>query len=399
MAPLSVLPVLIALFTAVATTSIIVKFSRSRCLAVAGRNESIDGLRGFLAFFVFLHHSAVWYFYIRSDKWEVPPSNLYTHLGESSVAFFFMITGFLFFSKLLNGRKNEVDFGRLFISRFMRLTPLFVFVVLITFMIVAVISNGKLQEPLPKLLLNAIRWLGFTFTGGPDINGVKHTWVIVAEVTWSLPYEWFFYFSLPLFAFLLRIKTPLPYLIAGIVFLSCCLVVWRPQLYHLFSFLGGIIAAGLVRINGFEKFSKCNIASILIISLVSTAIFIYPSAYELVPLLLLAAAFSLIAGGNSLWGLLVNQVAKIMGEMAYSIYLLHGIILFFTFNFLIGLHDARLYSPTQHWMIVVALTPVLILTSHFTYQLIELPAMQNTNAVTNWFRSPKPAMTEAITKL
>lgn len=70
-----------------------------------GRNDSIDGLRGYLAFFVFLHHSLVWYFYIKTGSWNVLDSHFYNHLGQTSVVFFFMITGFLFYAKLLNKDK------------------------------------------------------------------------------------------------------------------------------------------------------------------------------------------------------------------------------------------------------------------------------------------------------
>lgn len=111
MDPVSVLPAIAAFAVAVVTAFILAKrFGEPR---PQGRFATIDGLRGFLAFFVFLHHSCIWYFYLRSGKWEVPPSNLYTHFGESSVALFFMITGFLFLSKLIEDRSKKIDWERL----------------------------------------------------------------------------------------------------------------------------------------------------------------------------------------------------------------------------------------------------------------------------------------------
>ncbi|MFC6337438.1 acyltransferase family protein [Pseudomonas karstica] len=61
-----------------------------------GRFVTIDGLRGYLAFFVFLHHSCIWYYYLQSGVWALPPSRLFVHFGQMGVALFFMITGFLF---------------------------------------------------------------------------------------------------------------------------------------------------------------------------------------------------------------------------------------------------------------------------------------------------------------
>ena len=70
--------------------------------SITSRNASIDGMRGLLALFVFLHHACIWYFSLSTGQWKIPPSYFYTHLGQSSVALFFMITAFLFSNKLLD---------------------------------------------------------------------------------------------------------------------------------------------------------------------------------------------------------------------------------------------------------------------------------------------------------
>ena len=128
MSPVSPLPALACLLVAMATAYLLgKKFGVPSSL---GRFNSIDGLRGYLAFFVFLHHASIWYFYLQTGKWALPPSNLYTQFGHSSVFLFFMITGFLFFSKLIDGRTQTIDWGKLFVSRLLRLAPLYLFWVL-----------------------------------------------------------------------------------------------------------------------------------------------------------------------------------------------------------------------------------------------------------------------------
>ena len=111
---ISPLPVVIALCVAFITSMALTKIFGSP--PVQGRFSSIDGLRGYLAFFVFLHHSCIWYFYLRTGKWVLPPSNLYIHLGQIAVALFFMITGFLFFSKLIDGKTRGLDWTKIFVS-------------------------------------------------------------------------------------------------------------------------------------------------------------------------------------------------------------------------------------------------------------------------------------------
>lgn len=102
-------------------------YDRLSISTTSGRFFTIDGLRGYLAFFVFLHHSCIWYYYLGSGVWANPPNRVFVHFGQIGVSLFFMITGFLFFSKMLDSRKSGVDWLRLYSSRFLRLTPLYVF--------------------------------------------------------------------------------------------------------------------------------------------------------------------------------------------------------------------------------------------------------------------------------
>lgn len=384
MNPVSPLPAITCLFIAFVTSFLLAKMFGSP--PDQGRFSTIDGLRGYLAFFVFLHHSSIWYFYLRTGHWEVPPSNLYTHFGQSSVALFFMITGFLFFSKLIDGRVKRIDWGKLFISRFLRLAPLYFFVVFALFIVVARLSDGVLNEPVFKLLKDVVRWLGFTVLGAPDLNSIENTATIIARVTWSLRYEWMFYFSLPALAVLVRATPPLPYILLGISSIAV-LIMSDPQIHHLMAFLGGIIASLLVRWDSFRIFAAKRISSFVIIGCLYVAVSVFPSAYGFAPLLLLSAVFSLIASGNSLFGILASPVSRTLGELAYGIYLLHGITLFVTFNFIIGLPASSALSPISHWLIALGVTPILICICFVTFRFVERPSMQSTPIVTAWIRS------------
>ena len=58
------------------------------------RFATINGLRGYLALFVMLHHACMWFVLVQTGKWDVPRPNLYGPLGQASVLMFFMITSF-----------------------------------------------------------------------------------------------------------------------------------------------------------------------------------------------------------------------------------------------------------------------------------------------------------------
>ena len=104
-------------------------------------------------------------------------------------------------------------------------------------------------------------------------------------------------------------------------------------------------------------------------------------------MLLIAIAFSIIACGNTLFGLLITPASRTLGEMSYSIYLLHSILLFVTFNFMVGSVEPHALSPLAHWFVIVGITPILVSTCFVTFMLIENPAMRSTEHVTNWVRS------------
>ena len=308
MSPVSPIPVVFAVLTALLTTFIIMK--RFGAPPLQGRFASIDGLRGYLAFFVYIHHSCIWYFYLQSGKWAVPPSAMYTHFGQKSVDIFFMITGFLFFSKILNGKSKPVDWLNLYVSRFLRLVPLYLFAITMLLIIVAYLSDWKINEPAPKLVGNIIRWLAFTISGAPDINGIYSTSIIIARVTWSLPFEWYFYFLLPIFALIANIRPPITYIFLSflcILFLTTSKIEYN----YLLIFFGGIVASFLSRTENF-----CNIAvkwpsSVVVIVCIGIAVFgSFHSAYKVIPLILLTVAFSLVASGNSLFGILTSAISR-----------------------------------------------------------------------------------------
>ena len=166
----------------------------SRGRVVSGRFSTIDGLRGYLALFVFIHHSVIWFAYTRTGVWSLPNSNLYILLGQASVSLFFMITSFLFFDKLLVKRKNNFDWIGFFVGRVCRLFPLYIVAMLCLFFLVAIISHGEIKDS-PLAILNSLtRWIGFSVLGAPDVNLVNAN-LITAGVTWSLPYEWCFLFN------------------------------------------------------------------------------------------------------------------------------------------------------------------------------------------------------------
>jgi peptidoglycan/LPS O-acetylase OafA/YrhL len=387
MSPIGIILPLVCLLLSVATAkSLVSLFGVPRPL---GRFVSIDGLRGYLALAVFISHTAVWYYYVRTGRWEDPPSRLYVHFGQSSVALFFMITGFLFYSKLLDCRGRSIDWTRLYVSRLLRLFPLYLFAIVVMFVILAYLSDGELKVSTPMLLYGCLHWVIFSILGGPDINGVKDTATIIAGVTWSLSYEWFFYASLPVLGLPLFVPVPKRYLVLSIVGIVGFLML-RPFPMRLLAFVGGIAAAVLVRNVALCNLAKKPSATVLAIGCICLTLSRFSTAYAPLPLLLLSVAFVIVACGNTLFGVLTNSCSRMLGDMSYSIYLLHGILLFCVFRFLIGVDRAAALSTMEHCAAVIFCTPILIIASFVTYRMIELPGMRRVPQVEAWLHTHFP---------
>ncbi|AZE73133.1 Acetyltransferase [Pseudomonas synxantha] len=380
---------LVVILVALLTTSTISKTLVPP--AEHGRFLTIDGLRGYLAVFVFLHHSYIWFQYLRSGIWSAPASKLFVHLGQGGVALFFMITGFLFFSKILESRNKGVDWVRLYVSRFLRLTPLYVLSMFLLFVIVAVVTYGQPVESIKKITVDALQWLTFTIAGTPDLNGLQRTIVVNAGVAWSLPYEWFFYTSLPILAMLVGVKTPKTALLISAVSVVAFGMHYLQEEYQ-WLFLGGMVAAVLVRFDRFTSFARRKVSTFIVVGLLAYIVVRYPYLYTKTnPTCMLIVVFCLIAGGNSIFGILTHRLSRSLGELAYSIYLLHGILLYVVFKFIVGFSAASKLTSVEHWSIIVLLTPVLVAICGLTFRFIEKPSMQHTSSITAKLRSIFPS--------
>lgn len=333
----------------------------------------IDGLRGYLAFFVFLHHSYIWHEYLSTNKWEEPESNLFNHFGQSSVSLFFIITAFLFITKILESKTPEFNWNNYIKSRFFRMFPMYFVTVIIVLIIVAFVSNFEQKDSFFNCFKSILSWLFFSINGSVDINGMKDTFVIFSAVSWTLPYEIMFYFLLPLFALFYKIKVPFATIAMFTLTFVIIAVINKSSLRNYIPFIGGIV--GAIFINKFKNGTifKNWIFTFIAIGLLFILIFNFHSGRKLIPILLSTIIFIIIASGNSFFGLFSNVISRQLGQITYSIYLIHGVVLFIVFRFIIGFKRASELQVTEYWgVITLCIVPIIII-SQLTFKYIELP--------------------------
>jgi peptidoglycan/LPS O-acetylase OafA/YrhL len=342
--------------------------------AGAERVTTLDGLRGYLALAVVFHHGAIYHGYLESGAWQLPPSHFYALAGPMGVALFFMITGYLFWGRLVSAG-GMLDWRSLYIGRVFRLGPVYFLAVGIMFAVIFASTGLVLNVSVWELARQVGSWLILGVIKGPKLNGFEHTEQILAGVTWTLRYEWLFYFSLPLLAWALRKgyrHLPLAGLIVALPALVLLFIPPNRDVYATVLFGLGMLTASLQQA-GLAVRLPDGLASVVVLGLLGSVLF-FDTAYQTAPMLLMGAAFCLIANGCTVFGLLTLRPAYRLGAISYGIYLLQGLALaaFFRPD---AMRAYGLSSPWAHWSLVAASLLLLLAGSALAHVLLERPGI------------------------
>ena len=349
--------------------------------AEAGKFVCIDGLRGYLSLLVFVHHAALWFAVSQGHPWGQGQTRFLTNVGPVAVTLFFMITGFLFIRKVASST-SSVAWGEMYTHRLFRLAPLYLVAVVAIACIALSVAPGT--EPPLTIAAELLAWSAFGVFGQPPIARFVQTSQISASVVWTLTVEWFFYLVLPTIAVGLGRPTPprillITVALAAFVVFESADVGWLSWTYGVdpfIGFVGGPIALYLSGKATMHRLARSAVGSVVTIALVVAA-FRLPGGVPQV--LLLSVAFSMIACGCSVFGLLTRPWSLFMGQGGYGMYLFHGILLYLVFGL-----TTRTLAAGWHWAIVVAITPLLVLGSTLAFVAIERPGIRAGRSAGRW---------------
>lgn len=349
------------------------------------RRNALTGFRGLLAFGVFMHHAVLWSQYAHHRVWR--DSEGFRQFGESRVVLFFMLATTLFYGRLIDTRGGRLDWLKLYVSRLLRLGPAYWMAMGLMIATIAWATLHRIDRAGTAIALRSwtdildscAAWLGFSMLGMPAIDGYVNTPVVTAAVTWTLPYEITFYLLLPLLALPLRVKMPATTLGLGLG-AAVWLAAWAPDPVLCLPFAGGMAVALLVRVPAVLPVLRHRASGGAAMAAMTAVIFLFPTAHALVPMLLLAFAMAVVAADNDLFGILGWRAAQALGNWAYSLYLLHGIVLYAVFMLLIGAQRAARLTPLEYAGVIVAITPVVLACAWASQRWIESPPMRGVAA-------------------
>jgi peptidoglycan/LPS O-acetylase OafA/YrhL len=334
----------------------------------------IDGLRGYLALSVAIHHFIFWLQFTRLDGGcSHLGINIFSSLGNGAVALFFMITGLVFYPRVLTGFRRTSWPGT-YITRAFRLLPLAIVSVAIVTIIIAFRTGRGLDSSYPA---GALQWI--TGWSEPALLGYDDSGRINFYVLWSLWYEWLFYiFVLPACALgtdLLRGRLPSWTLPATLLLVTIALRHWVGGLVtYLPLFAIGMLAFECrLRTTILEMFKARWVAIPALVSLLigmSSA----PTPYSYAQLPFYGFFFIAVACGNDIFGSLRTKGSLVLGECSYGIYLLHGIVL--SLQFVEGVSITNWFSINQLPILMPAVGLIACCVTSVTYLLIERPCIR-----------------------
>jgi peptidoglycan/LPS O-acetylase OafA/YrhL len=154
------------------------------------------------------------------------------------------------------------------------------------------------------------------------------------------------------------------------------LAAWAPDPMLCLPFVGGMGVALLVRVPAVLPLMRHRASAAAAMAAMTAVIFLFPTAHALVPMLLLAFAMAVVAADNDLFGILRWRAPQAVGRWAYSLYLLHGIVLYALFMLLIGAPRAARLTGLEYVGTIVAITPVVLTCAWASQRWIETPPMR-----------------------
>ncbi len=325
----------------------------------AHRDRYLDGLRGVAAVGVMASHFGGNMAYALAPAQQTA---LFHNCGTAGVQVFFALTGYLFTRKAVAAR-GHLALPGFFANRVRRIVPMYSAAVVLSIALVCLITW---REPVAWGRLArqtvALYAYGFVLDGSPQIKSVPY--VDVIGTIWTLPFEWGFYFTVPFLAVLATSWRMLAAagVVAGVYF-AVLMTDGRGDVFSVF-FLPGVLmgllpAAPIAR----GRTTLAAIAGLLALA----AILGGEQDFTPARLLLMGLVFAGVVLARP--ALLSYRPVAFLGDISYSVYLLHFPVLF-VIKAMLTLGGP---GPLHVAAILLAGSGAVIVLSAVTYRYIEQP--------------------------
>ena len=351
-------------------------------LPQSNRIASMEGVRGLAILLVFfVHYHSAFSHYLDLDSLSFSISYFSWSIGPSGVDLFFALSGYLVYGIVIQRGGNYLRF---MLRRAERIYPTFLFV-LALYIALSLISPR--QGKLPTDAVVAIKYILENAALLPGVFNIDP----IITVAWSLSFEWFFYASVPVLVSILRMKRwRLTTRVIFITIFSGAFIIYgvgrRVPLIHFSMFASGMLLYELSNSSWFKS-KLCRVGEVIaILMFIVTFPLIYfiqtqqrgpdPNTVlwdgSVIGVLYLSFFWFLVYAINY-DGILKRALSwtplRWMGNISYSYYLLHGLVLNTIAVLLrsspqIPQHGAKIFwigLPLAFLLTVVASTVIFVL--------------------------------------
>ncbi len=336
-----------------------------------------------LAVSVFVHHAYLTREATSAGVWGVPDSAFIQLLGLGAVAIFFMITAYLFWSRALatGGRLAALPLYR---ARLRRIFPAYAGSIVVLLFVVACETRFQFRETPGTVALEIARQFSLGIANGAVVDGRPHANIIDAGVTWSLGFECGFYLALPLLALAIRgSRTWLAWLavaLAAALFARHCWIVacFLPGMFAAEAATRPPLAGWFARFGNTLVLAGCALLGLAVVALPHAYLTLehgprFDVAPQLVALCAIFAGVSLGPGPK----LLRRSEFVYLGAISYSVYLLHGIVLYVAAHLVSVVRPVATLPASTYWLaLAVVCVPAVVVLATCSYFGLEAPFLR-----------------------
>ncbi len=354
--------------------------------------SGLNELRALAALMVVLHH--IEFFKFRDN---IPCSitggqfsYLINNLGHNSVNLFFVISGFLITTILLEEKEksNKINLKKFYLRRALRIWPLYFLILIVAFLFIPYVTKNVSEFTLTSFYYGKItdvknynfKSILMYFTFLSNLALIWHNkFVAAASQTWSVSIEEQFYIIWPLFIIVFNKKTMIILLFLFILFYflifysSNNLLALIKYVFMFQNIFWG--ALGAYFYNLFPRIIKKVSSNTLLFIMILFSTFLLLSAQVLsvniqnniISILFLFILFFTINDDNILS--FRSEFISKLGVISYGIYMFHPLVMYFVFPFAnkYFLSNLIIYNIVVY-ILVFSLT---IMISHFSYKYFE----------------------------
>lgn len=305
-----------------------------------GRILPMEGLRGVAVLLVFLVHIGLFRPWVEPGTPLDGALDVGWQIGQSGVDLFFVLSGYLIYGAVI---RRPVRYGRFLTRRLQRIYPVFLVMFAVYIGLDLVLTDGRI----PSESWPAVGYLLANLALLPGVFPI----VPLLTVAWSLSYEFLYYLTIPLAVGLLRMRDWQPrqrlylFFFASAAAFAIGYAGWA-DLIRLAVFLAGILVYEVLNGLGWRPTRRWEwlavvgaalaLASITLLEVHSdgraNSLGLLESTANTDRVLALFLGFGLLClvafrAGGGLYRALTWTPLRWLGNMSYSFYLVHSLVL------------------------------------------------------------------------